>query len=119
MYRDLRENYEYNMRYDMAGKFFIREMELKRNYKIEGKKTKKKDNCFQWATISWWICIKFSYARNENHSCFEKSIKKSIDIISNLENKNISLIFYASGDYVKYYTVTLCFKLLVSITIMR
>jgi hypothetical protein len=29
----LRENYEYRLRYDEAGKFFIREMELKRNYR--------------------------------------------------------------------------------------
>lgn len=32
-YRNLRENYEYRLRYDEAGKFFIREMELKRNYR--------------------------------------------------------------------------------------
>ncbi len=33
IYRNLRENYEYRLRYEEAGKFFIREMELKRNYK--------------------------------------------------------------------------------------
>ena len=33
VYRGLRENYEYRMRYDEAGEFFIREMELKRMYK--------------------------------------------------------------------------------------
>jgi hypothetical protein len=32
VYRNLRENYEYNLRYDEAGIFFIREMELKRKY---------------------------------------------------------------------------------------
>jgi uncharacterized protein YjbI with pentapeptide repeats len=32
IYRNLRENYEYRLRYDEAGEFFIREMELKRNY---------------------------------------------------------------------------------------
>jgi uncharacterized protein YjbI with pentapeptide repeats len=31
-YRNLRENYEYYLRYEEAGKFFIREMELRRNY---------------------------------------------------------------------------------------
>jgi hypothetical protein len=30
VYRSIRENYEYRMRYDEAGQFFIREMELKR-----------------------------------------------------------------------------------------
>lgn len=33
IYRNLRENYEYRLRYDEAGKFFIREMELKRIYR--------------------------------------------------------------------------------------
>jgi hypothetical protein len=33
IYRNLRENYEFQMRNDEAGKFFIREMELKRNYR--------------------------------------------------------------------------------------
>lgn len=32
IYRNLRENYEYQLRYEEAGKFFIREMELKRKY---------------------------------------------------------------------------------------
>jgi uncharacterized protein YjbI with pentapeptide repeats len=34
VYRNLRENYEYRMRYDEAGQFLIREMELKRMYKL-------------------------------------------------------------------------------------
>lgn len=33
VYRALRENYEYRMRYDEAGQFFVREMELKRMYR--------------------------------------------------------------------------------------
>jgi pentapeptide repeat protein len=33
LYRNLRENYEYRLRYDEAGEFFIREMELKRKYR--------------------------------------------------------------------------------------
>jgi Pentapeptide repeats (9 copies) len=33
VYRSLRDNYEYRMRYDEAGQFFIREMELKRRYR--------------------------------------------------------------------------------------
>jgi hypothetical protein len=32
VYRSLRENYEYRIRYDEAGQFFVREMELKRKY---------------------------------------------------------------------------------------
>jgi hypothetical protein len=33
VYRNLRENYEYRLRYDEAGRFFIKEMELKRKYR--------------------------------------------------------------------------------------
>jgi uncharacterized protein YjbI with pentapeptide repeats len=33
VYRNLRENYEFRRRYDEAGKFFIREMEIKRKYR--------------------------------------------------------------------------------------
>jgi hypothetical protein len=33
VYRNLRENYEFRLRYDEAGKFFVREMELKRRYR--------------------------------------------------------------------------------------
>jgi hypothetical protein len=33
LYRNLRENYEARLRYDEAGKFFIKEMELKRRYR--------------------------------------------------------------------------------------
>jgi uncharacterized protein YjbI with pentapeptide repeats len=33
VYRNLRENYEFRRRYDDAGKFFIKEMELKRKYR--------------------------------------------------------------------------------------
>lgn len=32
IYRNLRENYEFKMKYEEAGKFFIREMEVRRNY---------------------------------------------------------------------------------------
>jgi hypothetical protein len=35
VYRNLRENYEFRLRYDEAGKFFTREMELKRKYREE------------------------------------------------------------------------------------
>jgi hypothetical protein len=40
VYRNLRENYEYRMRYDEAGELFIREMEIKRKYKERWDKTK-------------------------------------------------------------------------------
>jgi hypothetical protein len=33
VYRNLRENYEFRLRYDDAGRFFIKEMKLKRKYR--------------------------------------------------------------------------------------
>jgi uncharacterized protein YjbI with pentapeptide repeats len=33
VYRNLRENYEYRLRYEEASEFFIREMEIRRNYR--------------------------------------------------------------------------------------
>jgi uncharacterized protein YjbI with pentapeptide repeats len=37
VYRNLRENYEFRMRYDEAGEFFVREMEIKRRYREDAK----------------------------------------------------------------------------------
>jgi uncharacterized protein YjbI with pentapeptide repeats len=39
VYRRLRENYEFNLKFDEAGKFFIKEMELKRKYRTVIEKT--------------------------------------------------------------------------------
>ena len=44
VYRNLRENYEYRLRYDEAGKFFFKEMELKRKYKENEKKNTSRRN---------------------------------------------------------------------------
>jgi uncharacterized protein YjbI with pentapeptide repeats len=44
VYRNLRENYEYRMRYDEAGEFFIREMEMKRKYKEVSLKKKEESS---------------------------------------------------------------------------
>jgi hypothetical protein len=35
VYRNLRENYEFRLRFDEAGQFFFKEMELKRKYREE------------------------------------------------------------------------------------
>jgi hypothetical protein len=45
VYRRLRENYEFNLKFDEAGKFFIKEMELKRKYRaISGSNEQVKKN---------------------------------------------------------------------------
>jgi hypothetical protein len=50
VYRNLRENYEYRLRYDEAVKFFTKEMELKRKYRNDGSKSSHgfelKENCW-------------------------------------------------------------------------
>jgi uncharacterized protein YjbI with pentapeptide repeats len=48
VYRNLRENYEFRLRYDDAGKFFVKEMELKRKFReIETENgTEIKANCW-------------------------------------------------------------------------
>lgn len=46
VYRNLRESYEYQLRYDEAGKFFIKEMELKRNYRRAKSGFESKRNCW-------------------------------------------------------------------------
>ena len=50
VYRNLRENYEFRMRYDEAGEFFIREMGMKRRYQTLNSRSKK--NIFR---LKWWI----------------------------------------------------------------
>jgi hypothetical protein len=50
VYRRLRENYEFKLKFDEAGKFFIKEMELKRKYRNFRTKTsldfEVKENCW-------------------------------------------------------------------------
>lgn len=62
-YRNLRENYEYRLRYEEAGKFFVREMELKRNYvEIKGERyyTILRKNWinrnFSFIGLYYWLC---------------------------------------------------------------
>jgi hypothetical protein len=53
VYRGLRENYEYRMRYDEADQFFIREMELKRMYK-EIPSSEEDANSFEIKQNNWF-----------------------------------------------------------------
>jgi hypothetical protein len=56
IYRNLRENYEYNLRYEEASEFFKREMELKRNYKQttvdDGISVKKNDRLRRYISLT-------------------------------------------------------------------
>lgn len=54
IYRNLRENYEFRLMYEEAGQFFVREMELKRNYREdpkEGYKTKLKPSYHRYLSL--------------------------------------------------------------------
>ena len=59
VYRNLRENYEYRLRYDDAGKFFIKEMELKRRYR-EMKNISRDDNSNYNVVRNGWLRRNFS-----------------------------------------------------------
>jgi uncharacterized protein YjbI with pentapeptide repeats len=52
VYRNLRENYEYRMRFDEAGQFFIREMELKRMYREVP--SKEEENSLEIKQNNWF-----------------------------------------------------------------
>jgi hypothetical protein len=57
VYRNLRENYEYRMRWDEAGQFFIREMELKRKYR---EVPSKEENRVEIKQNNWFVRNLFS-----------------------------------------------------------
>lgn len=48
IYRNLRENYDYYLKYETAGEFFIREMELKRKYKKNKKSSSQETIKKKW-----------------------------------------------------------------------
>lgn len=52
IYRNLRENYEHRLRYNEAGEFFIREMELKRKYREDVSKYDVKQNSWPRRNLS-------------------------------------------------------------------
>jgi uncharacterized protein YjbI with pentapeptide repeats len=62
-YRNLRENYEYYLRYEEAGKFFIREMELRRKYRQSTaiERIEKKSIVSQIFSFATWYKILSNY----------------------------------------------------------
>jgi uncharacterized protein YjbI with pentapeptide repeats len=60
VYRNLRENYEYRMRYDEAGQFFIREMELKRKYREVPSSKEGEENRVEIKQNNWFVRNLFS-----------------------------------------------------------
>lgn len=78
VYRNLRENYDYYLRYDDAGEFFIREMELKRKFSqttsLAGSQTSKKNRVFSRFSITGWYGLLSQYG----HSILRPLISSSI-----------------------------------------
>ncbi len=72
VYRNLRENFDYYLRYDDAGDFFIREMELKRKYKQSankiGKQTSKKNWVISRFSIMGWYGLISQYGHSLSRS---------------------------------------------------
>lgn len=58
--RELRDNYEYRLDYKSAGKFFVQEMEIRRQYKAVGKGSRLRPWCWRWfSPLSFYrhLCV--------------------------------------------------------------
>jgi len=109
VYRNLRENYEFRLRYDEAGEFFKKEMELKRKYREE-------DRVYQ----NGWFRRHFSLTGLYKHfSDYGESIKKPAIIgaiivslstafwmIQNNPSAELSFSFFASSNPLSTKTVS-------------
>ena len=57
--RSLRDNYEYDLMYRIAGQFFVQEMEMRRRYFLRGDKLIERPIChriFSLTGLYFWIC---------------------------------------------------------------
>lgn len=50
--RDLRDNYEYRLEYEWAGKLFVQEMEIKRQYEDADGGAKLRPRCWRWFSLT-------------------------------------------------------------------
>ena len=66
IYRDLRENFELNLQYEIAGEFFVREMEVSRKYTKKNNEfvTKKKHILKQYLSFYWIYNIIAQYGQS-------------------------------------------------------
>ena len=66
IYRDLRENFELNLQYEIAGEFFVREMEISRKYTKKNNEfiTKKKHPIKQYFSFYWIYNIIAQYGQS-------------------------------------------------------
>lgn len=78
VYRNLRENCDYYLRYDDAGGFFIREMELKRKFSqttsLAGSQTTKKNRIFSRFSITGLYGLLSQYGHSTYRSLFSSLV---------------------------------------------
>jgi hypothetical protein len=86
VYRNLRENYEYRLRYDGAGEFFIRELEMKRRYEVT-------------SSHSWKNIVRLQWRINEIRLLEEANISELVR--NNWLSRNFSLtgLYYHLSRY--------------------
>ncbi len=61
IYRQLRDNYEYNLRYEEAGKFFVRESEITRMYEDKQVQNNSESTIVKRSLLKQWFGLKAWY----------------------------------------------------------
>jgi uncharacterized protein YjbI with pentapeptide repeats len=84
VYRNLRENYEFRLRYDEAGELFIREMEMKRRYEMI-------------SSHSWKNIFRLKWRMNVIRQLEEKNTVEYSDWIS--RNFSLTGLYYHLSKY--------------------
>ena len=62
--RDLRDNYEYRLEYEGAGKLFVQEMEMKRQYEDADGGAKIRSRCLRWFSLTRVYGLLCEYGEN-------------------------------------------------------
>lgn len=73
IYRSLRENYEFRLMYDEAGQFFVREMELRRNYhedRNDDYKTKLRPIYYRYLSLTSFYSYLSKYGESVRRTFF-------------------------------------------------
>jgi hypothetical protein len=84
VYRNLRENYEFRLRYDEAGELFVREMEMKRRYEMV-------------SSHSWKNIFRLKWRMNVIRQLEEKNTIEYSDWIS--RNFSLTGLYYHLSKY--------------------
>lgn len=125
IYRDLRDNFDLNLRYDIAGKFFVREMELKRKYKekrVEGRLiTTKKPICHRILTLYWLYNILAQYGQSYYRPMYfaipiifigtfffwvECTEQEEIDLQEPCDDSLVSAFIRSLSSFIPFFTFT-------------